>query len=127
MTKYQFERRRQFTKAIATYANAHGKSDPKGNELTYLDMEYIADYLHRLEATLSRLAEYDCNGTITKAEEAKYERTGKRALQFVMDKIGCEGYINGDPRGMQIRLYIKDKSTDYFYNSFDGETTGIDW
>ena len=127
MTKYQLERKNHFLRAITNYANAHGKTDANGNELSIYDMQYTADYLHRLETTLCRLTEYDCNGTMTKRDERKRERAEKRALDFISEKIGCTAYINGDPRGMQIRLYIKDTSTDNFYNCFDGETSGIDW
>ena len=119
MTKRDRENRLLYITKIMEYANAHGKI------LDILEGAAVADYIHRCETTLSRLACDACN--CPKYDEVKQERTEKRVINYIADKIGCKARTQRDPRGACIRLYIKDDSTSLFFNSWDGETTVINW
>ena len=55
MTKQDARNKEMVTKAIMNYMNANGK------DVTLLDAIKIAEYIHRAESTLSRLAEMECD------------------------------------------------------------------
>lgn len=114
MTKEQYRRKVQIVDAIMRTANNNGKNIDRD------EAEYIADRLHRYEATLSRLAEQQCTFPVYNA--AKQERTEKRAVEFITENIGCKCHTQRDPRGFTVRLYL-----DNYFNTWDGETTGMDW
>lgn len=119
MTKEQLKNKERFAMAIALYGDAHG------HEMTLLEAYKHAEYIHRCEATLSRLAEDQCNYPVY--DEAKQERTEKRVEKYIMENIGCKCHTQRDPRGFCVRLHLKDKSTDNFFNTWDGETSGCNW
>lgn len=120
MTKTQIKNKERIAIAVTKYANAHNKP------ITLTEAYTIIEYLHRLETTLSRLAETECCD-LRFYDEAKQERTEKRAEKYIAEKIGCKCHTQRDPRGFCIRLYLKDKSTDLFFNTWDGETSGLNW
>jgi hypothetical protein len=100
-------------------------AEVNGNEYKWYEMEAIADRLHRIEATLSRLAEEQCNYPVY--DSAKQERLEKLALKIISDTIGCKAYTQRDPRGYCIRMYLIDENGDKWFNVWDGETTGLAW
>ena len=85
----------------------------------------LANRLHRLEATLSRLAEDEaCYPTY---DAAKQERIEKLAEYLVTENIGCRCYTQRDPRGYCIRMYLVNAEGKPVSNSWDGETTCLAW
>lgn len=61
---------------------------------------------------------YDCE---------KQVRTEDRATKLIEEMIGCECYTQRDPRGFMIRMYLVDENGEKWFNSWDGETVGLDW
>lgn len=112
--------KRRILSAMCATADAN-----KGNDLKWYEMEAVADRLHRIETTLSRLAEEQCS--YPEYDEAKQERLEKLALKIIDETIGCEAYTQRDPRGFCIRMHLIDYEGDRFYNTWDGETTGLAW
>lgn len=126
MTKKQFRNKERFITAIMAAAEANGK------ELSYLEAIGVAEYIHRNETTLSRIAEMECseqsyNRYWKDGVNPKQERAEKRIEKYIRETIGCEVYTQRDPRGYCIRLYLKRPETGYFYNTWDGETSAADW
>ena len=126
MTKREIAAKQRFVSAILAYADAHGK------ELSYLDAIAAADYIHRNEATLSRLADMECDSYFhnlywKNGVNPKQERTEKRIEKYIRETIGCDVHTQRDPRGYCIRLHLKCPETGYFYNTWDGETTATNW
>lgn len=78
MTKEQLKNKERFAMAIALYGDAHG------HEMSLLEAYKHAEYIHRCEATLSRLAEDQCNYPVY--DEAKQERT-ENVLKNMLRKI----------------------------------------
>ena len=81
------------------------------------------------EHKLQKLAAMATDGTYYKKywinpEQEKYE---KHIIEYIKNMIGCECYTQRDPRGLIIRLYLNTPENNYFYNSWDGETSGINW
>ena len=91
----------------------------------YLDMIYFAERLHRLESTLSRLAEEQC--CKPEYDWKKQRRIEKLAEDLITDKIGCRCFTQRDPRGYAIRMYLVDEDGQKWCNTWDGETTGLAW
>lgn len=100
-------------------------AEANGNECKWYEMEATANRLHRIETTLSRLAEDQCNYPVYDA--AKQERLEGLALKIISDAIGCKAYTQRDPRGYCIRMHLIDESGSKWYNTWDGETTGLAW
>ena len=126
MTKNQIAAKQRFISAILAYADAHEK------ELSHMDAIAAADYIHRNQTTLSRLAEMECdyyfyNLYWKNGVNPKQERTEKRIEKYIRETIGCNVHTQRDPRGYCIRLYLKCPETGYFYNTWDGETTAANW
>ena len=96
-----------------------------GKDGDIMKMYDLARRLHRLEATLSRLAEDACNYPVY--DEAKQERLENLAERLITEAIGCKCYTQRDPRGYCIRLYLNDEDGRPWFNSWDGETTGLNW
>ena len=111
--------KRQIVSAMCATAEANG------NGCKWYEMEAIADRLHRIETTLGRLAEEQCNYPVY--DEVKQGRLEKLALKIIRDTIGCKAYTQRDPRGYCIRMYLIDENGDKWYNVWDGETTGLAW
>lgn len=93
-----------------SYAEAHGK------ELTYLQAIDAANYIHRTETTLLRLAEMECDSYFYNlywkdGVNPKQKRAEKRIVKFITETIGCKCYTQRDPRGFAVHLYLKDEST----------------
>ena len=98
--------------------------------------DYIIDRIIRhlilYEHKLQKLAAMATDGTYYKKywingvnpEQEKYE---KHIIEYIKNMIGCECYTQRDPRGLIIRLYLNTPENNYFYNSWDGETSGINW
>jgi len=119
MTKKDFESKQRIVSAMCATA------DKNGIHSTWYEMEAVAKRLHRLEATLSRLAEEEsCEPSY---DEAKQERIEKLAEKVIRDNIGCRCYTQRDPRGYCIRMYLVDENGNVFTNIWDGETTGLAW
>ena len=114
-----YARKRDIINAMCATAERNGKS------LKWYEMEAFANRLHRLEATLSRLAEDECNYPVY--DEAKQERIEKLAEKLIRETIGCNCYTQRDPRGYCIRMYLVDDEGRKWFNTWDGETTGLAW
>ena len=126
MTKEQIKNKELFVSAILAAANANGK------ELSYIQAVGVAEYIHRNEATLSRLAEMECDGYFYNlywkdGVNPKQERTEQRIEKYIRETIGCKVHTQRDPRGYCIRLYLKMPETNNFYNTWDGETSAANW
>jgi hypothetical protein len=119
MTKQGRANRDRFISMLMSTATHHGK------EIEYTQARNIADWLHRCETTLSRLAEDECN--YPKYDEAKQERTEKRVEETIAETIGCKCYTQRDPRGYCIRLYLVNDQGMPWFNTWDGETSGCNW
>lgn len=96
-----------------------------GKDTSYEKVVKVADRLHRIETTLGRLAEDQSNSP--EYNEAKQERLEKLAKKILAKEIGCKCFTQRDPRGYCIRMYLTDRYGRAFYNTFDGETTGLAW
>lgn len=96
-----------------------------GKEADFLNMIYFAERLHRLETTLSRLAEDECNYPVY--DSAKQERIEKLAERLIRETLGCDCYTQRDPRGYCIRMYLVDDEGHKWFNTWDGETAGLAW
>lgn len=126
MTKEQHKNKECFVSAIMAAVEANGKV------LSYMDAIGAAEYIHRNETTLSRLAEmegseYAYNLYWKDGVNPKQERAEKRIKKYIRDVIGCKVYTQRDPRGYCIRLYLKCPETGFFYNTWDGETSATNW
>ena len=119
MTRRDLENKNAVIRFMAATALANGKP----GKIT--DFVRLAERLHRLEATLSRLAEDECNYPVYDAE--KQERIEKLAKKLIASQIGCECYTQRDPRGYCIRMYLQDETGRPWFNNFDGETTCLNW
>lgn len=115
MTKVDYRRKEIIIDAMCRTAADNGKLDEK------LHMTWIAGRLHRIETTLSRLAEEDCSSILSKADVAKQNRLEWLAENLIKENIGCKCYIQRDPRGYAIRMYLNGYS-----NQFDG-TAALMW
>ena len=115
MTKADYRRKEIIIDAMCRTAADNGKLDEK------FHMTWIANRLHRIEVTLSRLAEEDCSSILSKAYEAKRNRLEWLAEKLIKENIGCKCYIQRDPRGYAIRMYLNGYS-----NQFDG-TVALMW
>lgn len=80
--------------------------------------------MHRLEATLTRLAEDECN--YPKYDAAKQERIEKLAEKLITENIGCDCYTQRDPRGFCIRMYLTESDGTPWYNTW-GKDVGLNW
>jgi hypothetical protein len=114
-----YNRKRSVVNAMCATATANGKPS------NWYDMERVADRLHRLETTLSRLAGDESNHPTYDA--TKQERLERLAESIITNAVGCKAYTQRDPRGFAIRMYLIDEDGRKFYNSWDGETTGLNW
>lgn len=126
MTKQQIKNKERFAKAILKTAQANGK------KMTYPQALGAAEYIHRVEATLSRLAEMECDGYWynvywKNGVYPKQERAEARILKYIRENIGCNCFTQRDPRGFCVRLHLKNEATGYFCNTWDGETSGANW
>lgn len=115
MTKTDMRTKELIISAMCRTAANNGKFDEE------FHMRWIAGRLHRLEVTLSRLAEEDCSGELNKADVAKQNRLEQLAEQIIRENIGCKCYTQRDPRGYTIRMYL-----DNYSNQWDG-TVGLNW
>ena len=119
MTKQQVENKAMVIHYMLATAEHNGK------RTSYLEMVGLANRLHRLEATLSRLAEDQC--CCESYDSAKQERLENLAEKLIRENIGCECYTQRDPRGLIIRMYLTDENGNKWFNSCDGETSGLNW
>lgn len=119
MTKQQLENRDRFINRLLSTAEHNGK------KLGYLDAIKFADWLHRNESTLNRIAIEQC--TSNNYDAVKQERIEKRVVNAIAETIGCKCYTQRDPRGFAIRLYLVDEDGCKWFNGFDGETSGCNW
>jgi AraC-like DNA-binding protein len=86
------------------------------------EMSDILNDLHRYESSLKRLNTAVCERELTENDEKKTEMI-ERKVKEIAEQLGFNFYINDDPRGYAIRFYLPSKH----YNSWDGETWGINW
>lgn len=116
------QRKHRIVDMMCSTAKSNGKPD------NWYDMLGFANRLHRLESTLSRLAEDACcSQYFNKADEAKQERIEKLAEKLITETLGCKCYTQRDPRGFAIRMYLVDEDGRKWFNVWDGETTGLNW
>lgn len=125
MTRDQIRRKEKFVNAILAAAEANGK------QLDYLGAVGAAEYIHRNETTLSRLAEMECseyayNLYWKDGINPKQERTEKRIEKYIRETIGCKVHTQRDPRGYCIRLDLMIPETNMFFNCWD-RTSAADW
>lgn len=126
MTKEQIKNKERFVSAILKTAEANGK------DLDYLGAVAAAEYIHRNETTLSRLADMECDGYYYNrywidGVNPKQERAEARIEKYIRETIGCKVHTQRDPRGYCVRLYLKNEATGFFYNTWDGETSAANW
>ena len=119
LTKEAMRRKDRIITMMCSTAEANGKDGGR------LAMIYFAERLHRLESTLSRLAEDQC--CCENYDWKKQERIEKLAEKLITDTLGCKCYTQRDPRGYCIRMYLVDENGRKWHNSWDGETTGLAW
>lgn len=119
MTKETRRRKEQIVHMMCSTARHNGKDDD------YLNMIYFAERLHRLETTLERLAEDQC--CRENYDSAKQDRIEKLAEKLIKENLGCRCYTQRDPRGFAIRMYLVDDEGKKWFNTWDGETTGLAW
>lgn len=119
MTKQQIRNKENVITNMCHTAKFYGKDDDR------LSMVYLAERLHRMETTLQHLAEDECN--FPTYDEKKQSRLEKLATKLITEQLGCKCYMNRDPRGFAIRMYLVDENGDKVWNCWDGETTGLDW
>lgn len=50
------------------------------------------------------------------------DKLEENVSKYITRELGCNFYLNDDPRACHVRLYLKN-----FRNSYDGETTCINW
>ena len=100
-------------------------AEKNGKQVDWFDMRDTANRLHRLEATLSRLAEDQCN--YANYDYKKQERIENLVDRIIKEEIGCKCYTQRDPRGYCIRMYLVGEDGLPFFNSWDGETTVLAW
>lgn len=98
-----------------------------GKNLATEDARRITKYLALRERQLLQFAVLKTNGKITAYEKLYFGNIERCTLQYIKQRVGCPCEIQDDPRGMQIRLYLKTDATNLFFNNFDGETTGVNW
>lgn len=119
MTKQQYAEKSAVIKHMIATATRNGKNF---NTMVIYD---LAARLHRLETTLNRLACDQCN--YPEYDSAKQERIEKLAIKLITENLGCKCYTQRDPRGLCIRMYLVDDEGRPWFNSWDGETTGLNW
>lgn len=119
------EQQRKYNEKRKIVSAMCATAESNGNDLKWYEMEAVADRLHRIETTLSRLAEEQCS--FPEYDEAKQERLEKLALKIIDETIGCEAYTQRDPRGFCIRMKLIDYEGNKWFNTWDGETTGLAW
>lgn len=103
-----------------------------GKQVDLLDMYRVAERLHRLETTLSRLAEEECdsyyyNRYWKNGINPNQERKEILAEKIIAEEIGCKCYTQRDPRGYTIRMYLVDSEGRPWFNQWDGETAALNW
>ena len=92
-------------------------------ECKFEEMEGVARRLHRIEATLKRLATMFCDSrTFGAAERERQKRLEALVVEIVQGATGCVCHCEDDPRGACIRMHLPK-----FHNSWDGETTILNW
>lgn len=104
--------------------NMHYTAIQNGKSTSYLEICNLADRLHRLEATLTRLAEDQCN--YSNYDSEKQDRIEKLAEKLITDNIGCKCYTQRDPRGYCIRMYLVDSEGKEWHNTWGGDV-GLNW
>ena len=119
MTKDERKRKYDIINKMCSTARHNGKDDD------YLRMISFAERLHRLETTLTRLAEDECN--YPEYDWKKQDRIEKLAEKLIAEKLGCKCFTQRDPRGYAIRMYLVDDEGKKWFNTWDGETTGLAW
>lgn len=122
------QRRTNVETAIQKYIKYYGKGRPYDEDT----VQTIVRYLITQENRLCRIAEDECDENLYNkywidGVNPEQERLEKLTVAYIEKHIGCKCYTQRDPRGMMIRLYLNKAKTGYFSNSWDGETTGINW
>lgn len=122
MTKQDRINRDKIVSMMCSTARYYGK------ETTFSSMLDFANRLHRLETTLSRLADDEATSPyFEKRNELKQERIEKLAEKLVTETLGCKCYTQRDPRGFAIRMYLVNEEGRKWSNTWDGVTTGLAW
>ena len=120
-TKKVPKEREAFEKALMKYISHHKHPVPP------VYIYRITRYLTMREKQLLFYATLKTNAKCNEITKEYYENIERQTLNYIKKNIGCKCEIQDDPRGMQIRLYLKEKSTDLFFNNFDGESSGVNW
>jgi len=106
-------------KCLRATAKANGKPE--------YDFFGLAKRLHRLDTTIGRLNCDACNYELSEEQSQNRERKSKLARDLLREYVGCNSYINYDPRGYAIRMYLVDEDGRKAFNQFDGETVALNW
>lgn len=120
MTKKDFARKMLVIKYMLSTAIYNGKKPE--NTMAIYD---FAARLHRLESTLNRLACDECNYPVYDSQ--KQERIENLAIKIINEVLGCKAYTQRDPRGKCIHMFLVDENGRPWFNSWDGETTVLDY
>lgn len=119
MSKADIAMRNKYINAMMNFANSRAKSLSEGDALS------LINYIRHKEDALSELAVKMVNGKDTEIDRQKWDKTTRQISRLIKKRIGCSTEFCDDPRGHCIRLHLKDKSTDFFYNSPDAFTKTI--
>lgn len=116
MTKRQIEERERIINAISLEANCSIEKATK-----------IAKHLKRVNTQLNWWNEAYCDSDRyfrywnEEGENELLDKIEKQVTEYVTKNIGCKMYINHDPRGHAVRLYLKS-----YHNVID-QTTAMVW
>lgn len=117
MTTKQIEERSRIIMAISLEANCSIEEATK-----------IARHLKRVNTQINWWNEAACDSELyfrhwnKDGENELLEKLEKQVTEYVAKNIGCKMYINHDPRGHAVRLYMKT-----YHNMMDGETMAPAW
>ena len=75
--------------------------------------------VHRLEGEAHRLAENECNGTVTTEQVEKKEKSILKRLDAILNfrAQNIPVFVNGDPRGYALKIddgYVRDHGLDIY-------------
>jgi hypothetical protein len=74
----------------------------------------------RYAKSLHKIAEHDCNGTMTTRMERQSENT-EHKIQVIAKKYGLRATFDGDPRGYVVKLHSPKSDV---YNTWGGAESG---
>lgn len=95
-----------------------------GKRLTMEEQDAAAKAIMRVAATIKRIAEKECNESLSAEDEQSALRARVR-LTTLCTLLGVNFKVGGDPRGYTVKiLFPKDKDGRRPYNTWGGEEEG---